>query len=85
MGREAPFTRPAEGFAQSALRDPDAGFHGGDRMHIGVEVTDIETLGGLEMLVAQAVKQFEWWTGQPAPVEVMAQAAQAFLDETSTS
>jgi shikimate 5-dehydrogenase len=27
-----------------------------------------DTIGGLEMLVAQAVRQFAWWTGQrPAP------------------
>ncbi len=33
------------------------------------------TIGGLEMLVAQAAAQFEWWTGTPAPREPMRVAA----------
>jgi 3-dehydroquinate dehydratase/shikimate dehydrogenase len=41
-----------------------------------------ETIDGLEMLLAQAGAQFEWWTGQPAPVDVMTRAAEAFLDQT---
>jgi 3-dehydroquinate dehydratase/shikimate dehydrogenase len=32
-------------------------------------------IGGLEMLIAQAVAQFEIWTGQEAPLEVMKAAA----------
>lgn len=36
-------------------------------------------LGGLPMLVAQAVRQFEWWTGRAAPREVFAAAAQRRL------
>ena len=32
-------------------------------------------IGGLEMLVAQAIEQFEWWTGLPAPREAMRLAA----------
>ena len=36
-------------------------------------------LGGLPMLVAQAVRQFEWWTGTPAPRDVFAAAAQQRL------
>lgn len=35
-----------------------------------------EAIGGLEMLVAQAVEQFEWWTGLTAPREVMSAAAE---------
>lgn len=35
----------------------------------------VETIGGLEMLIAQGVKQFEIWTGQDAPLEVMREAA----------
>jgi shikimate 5-dehydrogenase len=31
------------------------------------------TVGGVEMFVRQAVGQFEAWTGQPAPVDVMRQ------------
>ncbi len=30
-----------------------------------------QVLGGLDMLVAQAALQFEWWTGLEAPREVM--------------
>ncbi len=33
------------------------------------------TLGGLEMLVAQAQEQFRWWTGARAPAGVMREAA----------
>ena len=39
-------------------------------------------LGGLPMLVAQAVRQFEWWTGKPAPREVFAVVAQRRLAAT---
>jgi 3-dehydroquinate dehydratase/shikimate dehydrogenase len=35
------------------------------------------TIAGLEMLVAQAVRQFETWTGVAAPVDVMMKAALA--------
>ncbi|MCC7008903.1 MAG: type I 3-dehydroquinate dehydratase [Acidobacteria bacterium] len=41
-----------------------------------------DVLGGLEMLVGQACHQFEWWTGQPAPAAVMAEAADAFIART---
>jgi 3-dehydroquinate dehydratase/shikimate dehydrogenase len=34
-----------------------------------------DTLGGLEMLVAQAARQFEWWTGRSAPTGAMRDAA----------
>jgi shikimate dehydrogenase len=37
------------------------------------------TIDGLKMLINQAVGQFELWTKQPAPMEVMAQAAYAAL------
>jgi shikimate 5-dehydrogenase len=40
------------------------------------------TIGGVEMLVAQAVGQFEAWTGAPAPVEAMTEAALAAIVET---
>ena len=42
-------------------------------------------LGGLPMLVAQAVRQFEWWTGKPAPRDVFAAAAQRRLAATGCS
>ena len=39
------------------------------------------TIGGLEMLVGQAVEQFEWWTGANAPADVMREAASKRLAE----
>jgi 3-dehydroquinate dehydratase/shikimate dehydrogenase len=43
------------------------------------------TIGGLEMLVGQAVEQFEWWTGVQAPADVMRQAASRRLAEFTLS
>jgi shikimate 5-dehydrogenase len=40
-----------------------------------------ETIGGLDMLVAQAEEQFEMWTGARAPSGVMYAAAEARLKE----
>ena len=37
------------------------------------------TIDGLQMLIHQATAQFELWTGQVAPLEVMARAAHAAL------
>jgi 3-dehydroquinate dehydratase/shikimate dehydrogenase len=37
------------------------------------------TIGGLAMLVAQARRQFEWWTGVTVPAEVFEQAAREFI------
>jgi shikimate 5-dehydrogenase len=39
-----------------------------------------ETLGGLEMLLAQAVEQFKLWTGKDPDVEVMRTAALRSLE-----
>jgi 3-dehydroquinate dehydratase/shikimate dehydrogenase len=39
------------------------------------------TIGGLEMLVAQAQEQFEWWTGRPPAAGVMQAAAVERLSE----
>jgi 3-dehydroquinate dehydratase/shikimate dehydrogenase len=36
-----------------------------------------ETIGGLEMLIAQASCQFEWWTGRRAPAAVIEAGARA--------
>jgi 3-dehydroquinate dehydratase/shikimate dehydrogenase len=38
-----------------------------------------ETIGGLEMLVSQACRQFEWWTGQQASLAAVERAAIAFI------
>jgi 3-dehydroquinate dehydratase/shikimate dehydrogenase len=40
-----------------------------------------QTIGGLEMLVAQALEQFEWWTGVKPPAGVMREAALKRLAE----
>lgn len=40
-----------------------------------------ETIGGLDMLVGQAVEQFEWWTGTRPDQAVMRAAALARLSE----
>jgi shikimate 5-dehydrogenase len=40
------------------------------------------TLDGLPMLIAQAERQFEWWTGSRPPRGVMADAAHARLGRT---
>ena len=40
-----------------------------------------QTLGGFEMLMAQAAEQFKIWTGKPAPIEEMTVAAQKRLNE----
>ena len=37
------------------------------------------TLGGIQMLVYQGAASFEMWTGQPAPVAVMLEAANAAM------
>lgn len=39
------------------------------------KIAGCQTLGGLEMLVAQATLQFKLWTGKEAPEEVMRKAA----------
>jgi len=39
----------------------------------------LKTLGGLPMLVYQGGLSFELWTGVPAPIEVMFEAARAAL------
>lgn len=41
------------------------------------------TISGLDMLVAQAHEQFEWWTGRRAPAGVMREAALQRLAEFS--
>src|SRR5262245_55335547 len=43
-----------------------------------------QTIGGLDMLVAQAAAQFRWWTGVPPPIAVMREAARKRLSEFRT-
>lgn len=38
-----------------------------------------KTIGGLAMVVAQARRQFNWWTGIPVPPEVFEHAAREFI------
>jgi shikimate dehydrogenase len=45
------------------------------------EARGCKTIDGLQMLIHQGAAQFELWTNQTAPVEVMAQAAYAALRE----
>jgi shikimate 5-dehydrogenase len=41
---------------------------------IGARAEGCRTISGAEMLLAQAALQFELWTGQEAPIDVMRQA-----------
>lgn len=43
------------------------------------EAAGCASLGGLDMLVAQAARQFEWWTGLEPPLDVMREAAERAL------
>jgi 3-dehydroquinate dehydratase / shikimate dehydrogenase len=43
-----------------------------------------QTIGGLEMLVGQAVRQSEWWTGRTPSPAVMTEAARAWIAATTS-
>lgn len=45
----------------------------------------LRTLGGLDMLVEQAQRQFEWWTGVRPSARVMRDAALARLDQLTSA
>jgi shikimate dehydrogenase len=45
----------------------------------GARAAGARAIGGLAMLVAQARRQFEWWTGVAVPKEVFEQAAREFI------
>jgi shikimate dehydrogenase len=45
----------------------------------GARRAGCRTLGGLDMLIAQAQRQFEWWTGVRPPDRVMRDAAMQAL------
>jgi len=47
--------------------------------------TGAQVIGGLDMLVGQAARQFEWWTERVANRDVMRKAARRFVQETSGS
>jgi 3-dehydroquinate dehydratase/shikimate dehydrogenase len=49
------------------------------------EAVGCQTIGGLEMLVAQAHEQFQWWTGARPPAGVMREAALKRLAEFMTN
>ena len=44
-----------------------------------------DTVGGLPMLVGQAARQFEWWTGMPAPRRTFERVALNRLEAMTTS
>ncbi len=52
------------------------------RLLTDAQAAGCETLGGLAMLVAQARRQFEWWTGRRPAEAVLRAAAQARLGST---
>ena len=41
----------------------------------GARDAGLPHMDGVEFLVLQAAASFEWWTGVPAPIEVMVRAA----------
>ena len=43
-----------------------------------------QTIGGIEMLVAQAHEQFQWWTDVRPPAGVMRAAAEQHIAELAT-
>lgn len=45
------------------------------RLRRDAESSGCNTIGGLEMLIAQALRQFEWWTGLKAPIDEFRKAA----------
>jgi 3-dehydroquinate dehydratase / shikimate dehydrogenase len=49
------------------------------RLLLDAAAQGCETIGGLEMLVSQAVEQFQWWTGVRPDAAVMRAAAEARL------
>jgi 3-dehydroquinate dehydratase/shikimate dehydrogenase len=72
---------------------PDASLRGGrlvydlvynpaqTRLLAAARAAGCETIGGLDMLVAQAVEQFTWWTGRRPAARVLRDAAETRLAE----
>jgi shikimate 5-dehydrogenase len=48
------------------------------------EIAGCQPIGGLEMLVAQAHEQFQWWTNERPPAGAMRAAAERRLAEFAT-
>jgi len=44
-----------------------------------MRATGAEVIGGLDMLIGQAARQWEWWTGQQPDTQVMRAAARAWI------
>ncbi len=68
------------GVAYDLVYNPEETVFLGDMQKAGARV-----IGGLDMLVGQAARQFEWWTGRVADRDVMRDAARRFIGETSGS
>ena len=76
-----PFEGPFDGrLVYDLVYDPDPTALMQRAAHDGVE-----TIGGLEMLVAQAERQFEIWTGTRPPAGLFAEAAAAARTRRQTS
>jgi len=55
------------------------------RLLADAEAAGLDTINGLEMLVAQAAHQFTWWTGKRPSLAVLRDAALARLADVETS
>ncbi|MGA7226632.1 MAG: shikimate dehydrogenase [Acidimicrobiia bacterium] len=54
----------------------DLAYGAGDTPAVAqARLTGLPVVDGIEFLVLQAAASFEWWTGAPAPIEVMTSAA----------
>jgi 3-dehydroquinate dehydratase / shikimate dehydrogenase len=69
---------PANGLVYDLVYNPQY-----TRLLALAERARCRTIGGLDMLVAQAQAQFEWWTGRRPPARVMRDAAAARLPVTA--
>ncbi|HWI17320.1 MAG TPA: shikimate dehydrogenase [Vicinamibacterales bacterium] len=69
---------PASGLVYDLVYNPQY-----TRLLALAERARCRTIGGLDMLVAQAQAQFEWWTGQRPAARVMRDAAMAQLAPTA--
>lgn len=76
---EAPFGGPFDGtLVYDLVYDPDP-----THLMRAAEVSGCPAIGGLEMLVAQAERQFEIWTGQRPPAGLFAEAASSAITSRS--